>query len=381
VVKLKSPNELVIRENQLTILVLIYRYRCLSNEHLAKIIYKNNPSNIETKKSNVSRQITILKNYGMIDSEKSLKNSKELFHFLTSKGVEYVKRHLEIDRQNSNAGFGRILGDFNAQQLKKINSNMEHYKIFLDLVTKSNTLSKFNIRHNLYSVRKYGINDRVRPDGELQLLGDPDQLCALECDTGTERYSQLLEKFNNYKRYFDYCNENNQKIPWVAILFVRNKEHKSYKSDERWHTIIKAAIEGLGDYCFKISVIIDATYLPFNFLKHLLKNDKEKLRSIGINITDDNNLPKLKTEIGNEENNNKFLLERDKNRDEIIKLELENESLRRWIELPDEQKLKKIGILKKEQDVEKREAFINDYVEKNFEKRKIVRFPLLVFND
>ncbi len=51
-----------------------------------------------------------------------------------------------------------------------------------------------------------------------------------------------------------------------------------------------------------------------------------------------------------------------------VKKELEKEALSLWEEKPTEERMKKVGWFRKEEDSDKRDLFIKDYVDDNFEE-------------
>lgn len=105
---------------------------------------------------------------------------------------------------------------------------------------------------------------------------------AIEIDTGSERHDQLVAKFDNYKRYFDYCTKNKLEIPLRVILFhtKNGNEPIPLEKDTRWINIFKAAVEGFSYYCWEIPI------MGFNRtpLSSLLKKEQDLLAEIGVSI-------------------------------------------------------------------------------------------------
>lgn len=255
-------NKISNKQKQVTI--LLYRYRALTNEHLRRLIFGHLGSDSNGQKANISRYTAGLRNMKLIESFSCYPYSKEYIHCLTTKGVEFVKEQVIIDSDNPLVGFDGIhFGDFSTTILKPGLKNLEHTMMLLDFAFKINA----DVRHNLYAVKNYFYLDRitdnqfyqkagkVRPDGEI-LTKKNGLLGCIEIDTGSERFEQLVAKFNNYRRYFDYCVKNDIKIEWEAMMFVCKESNIEIKKDLRFKTIIKAVCEGLQYYVWSFDVLI-----------------------------------------------------------------------------------------------------------------------------
>lgn len=197
---------------------------------------------------------------------------------------------------NPLAGFkGEYMGDFEASMLKPGQKNIEHMMMFLNFSIKYK--DKFEIRHNLYAPRAYKYiyederniiykNGKIRPDGECRSKG---KIYTIEIDTGTERYTKLLEKFKNYKRYLDYCIQENIEHPWYGLILVCKETNVEFERDTRLHSILKAACEGLSYYCWSFPImILRSEKKPFNLFNQL-KIDIKPLTNIGCNIPSEEN--------------------------------------------------------------------------------------------
>lgn len=253
-----------ISDKQQQVAILLYSYRGLTNEHLRRLIFGHLSSDNNGQKANISRYTAALRKIKLIESFSCYPFTKELIHCLTSKGIEFVKEQVIIDPENEKAGFdGKHFGDFSATLLKPGIKNLEHTMMFLEFAIKYKSRQ---IRHNLYAVREYHYIDKtsdhrfyeklakVRPDGEM--IGKKGELLCIEIDTGSERYEQLLLKFENYKRYFDFCITNDFNIAWDGMAFVCKESSIDMMRDQRLHTIIRAACEGLQYYVWDFNVQI-----------------------------------------------------------------------------------------------------------------------------
>lgn len=281
-----------ISEKQLQALIFLYKYRGLTNEHLRILIFGHLDSTPEGQKANISRYVAGLRKMKLIESQSCYPYSKELIHYLTNKGVEFVKTQIAIDPEGYEmAGFNdEPYGNFEATLLKPPLKNKEHTMMFLDFSIQHR--KHINIRHNLYAVQEFhfyqsvsnttGIYKpgKIRPDGEILL--DKGYLFSLEIDTGTERYEQLVAKFNNYRKYLDYCIENDLAAAWVGMLFVCKESNLPIEKDVRVHTIIRAACEGLKYHCWNFYLqIFRGDHIKLNTL---LVEDEMFFKRLGIPI-------------------------------------------------------------------------------------------------
>lgn len=282
-----------ISDKQDQVIKSIYKYRALTNEHLRKLIFGHLHSNPNGQKANISRYTSDLKKKKLIQSFSCYPYSKELIHCLTPKGVEYFSEFVLTDSENPMAGFKDYTpGDFDAGILKPGLKNLEHTMMYLDFAI--NFRNKLDIRHNLYAVKEYLFYDydnpignsvsakvkKVRPDGEILREG---MIFSLEIDTGSERFGSLLEKFLNYKRYFDRCIEEEIEPKWSGMLLVCKKSNLEFSRDQRLHTILKAACQGLQCYSWTFPIHIFQRKNNV-ILSELLINNKNLLEAINIPI-------------------------------------------------------------------------------------------------
>jgi hypothetical protein len=280
-----------ISNKQKEVLIMIYQYRGLTNEHLRNLIFGHLESEPSGQKANISRYTSELRDKKMLESFSCYPYSKELIHCLTNKGIEFVKEHISIDPDSKLAGFkGQPHGDFSAPMLKPGLKNLEHTMMYLDFVVRFR--AQLDIRHNLYAVQEfqyfhkisphsgYYKKGKVRPDGEV--FANQQNLFTLEIDTGSERLEQLTAKFDNYRKYFDYCLKHEVDSAWTGMLFVCKQTELDLEKDLRLHTILRAAVAGLQHYCWTFTVQI---YRGKGIvLGQLFQEQEDLFRRLGISI-------------------------------------------------------------------------------------------------
>src|SRR5690606_2750983 len=144
-----------ISDKQEQILIYIYKYRALTNEHLRKLIFGHLESNPDGQKANISRYISGLRKMKMIGSESTYPVSKELIHYLTKKGVDFVKERILLGAQEDMfLGFNEEPhGDFDVAMLKPALRNKAHTMMHLNFIIEYRNI--LNVRHNLYAVQDF----------------------------------------------------------------------------------------------------------------------------------------------------------------------------------------------------------------------------------
>ncbi|WP_096201874.1 replication-relaxation family protein [Bacillus sp. FJAT-45350] len=288
-------NGQLIRLKQVQILIFLYYVRGATNDQIRRYLYSHCTSKRATQLANTSKFISGLKKMGFINSASCHPYNKGEMNYLTAKAIEYLLESEKImvsapESNDSQLGFDidGVHGTFEYSMLKPPLQFIEHHIMTVDFYLKYVRNTSF--RHNLYCVRSYKYvdiegnyskNGKLKPDGEI--LNNTGSLIALEVDTGSERYKDLVKKFENYKRYFDYCVENDIKVPYIAILFYtkRFEDNLPLEEDKRYQTILKAAVEGLKYYCHEVVIMLK---FKDSYLKNLMQEKKELLNNLGISI-------------------------------------------------------------------------------------------------
>lgn len=276
-----------VSQKQKEILILLYRYRGLSNEHLRKLLYSYSKSDKSGQKANVSRLTKQLRENKYIQTASWYPHTKHYIHSLTKKGVDFLRQEIEINPSNPFVGFHNIFGDFEASLLKPPIG--KHHLMLVDFIS---DYPNIQLRNNLYSAQKYE-NKKLRPDAEILFKNN---FYAVEVDTGTERYEQLLEKFQNYYNFYYYCQNNNNNIifPWSGIFFLNKRRETDFKTDFRYHTILKAATDGFKELCW----VVPIKGIEKISLTNLMKEHQQLLKNHNIHIP--KNIQRTKVLISNQ---------------------------------------------------------------------------------
>jgi hypothetical protein len=87
------------------------------------------------------------------------------------------------------------------------------------------------------------MDGKIRPDAEI-ILPNGDAYW-LEVDRSTESHSQLLAKFQNYKNFLSYLEENNLPIPFKGIIFLADEKQQMYGMNRRWMNILSAYLKSM----------------------------------------------------------------------------------------------------------------------------------------
>lgn len=350
-------NNVKVRNKQHAILVFLYRFRGATNEQIRRYLYGHCDSKRATQLANTSKFVSQLKKDKMIRFSSCLPYRQGEINYLSPKGIQYIFDTCDIDVSNDpDKGFEEPFGEFEYDTLKPPLNYLEHHLMYVDLVLKE---QKYTHRNSLYAVKKYTYektigregyigNARLRPDGEM-LVETKDQklIAAIEVDTGSERYQHLVEKFRNYKRFFDYCTTNDLDIPYFAIYFQtkQSEQNRGWLNDKRAITVLKAASEGLSYYCWDIDVFISNRCS----MKRLLYKDLSDLERSGVHI------PPKENPIAAE-------IESAKRKKEAAK-QAQLEEMRRRQEQEKKAEMERQERLLKQQAVEK-EKFLQEVMEK-----------------
>lgn len=159
---------------------------------------------------------------------------------LTEKGYELYKELNDVGYNYIGEGW------FNASDMGDISYGTFTHNIrqlaHLDLVNSATvnlirTKHVTQIRNNLYAAKGFsfkGKEYKLRPDLEFRIN---EEIYYVECDTGSESHEQLLQKFENYRLYYDSEVEKTFNILFV----VPDKSNGNY--DRRWTNILAAYLK------------------------------------------------------------------------------------------------------------------------------------------
>ncbi|MDE3840260.1 hypothetical protein C0966_13035 [Bacillus methanolicus] len=265
-----------ISETSMKLLTLLFYYRGMTALQLAKMYFKShNPTAVQ--KSSVHNYLRKLKDQKLVTSKKlDGDNYVGSLYYLTQAGLEVVKSLLNIE--DGQTGTGYILANENKEDTqadleygiyKPPMEQIHHHLILIDFFVRLRLMSNQQVDHRLsmYASKEYEYNGKeakIRPDAEVVLPYD--RHYCIEIDRATESHSQLIQKFENYRHYFEYAEEINEKLP-TAIVFVTDEKQYQYGMNRRWTNVLAAYLKTMGDYALKVNLFM----LPLNKVEHFIR--------------------------------------------------------------------------------------------------------------
>ena len=254
---------MLLDDRRIEVLNYLLDYRSMNAKQMTSLIYMTLHYTVSNLKQ-VQRELRELKDKGLvstflyseplIDDEGIYKTQKVSMYFLTSKGYQYILDYFDVIPGQQGLGYFLTdnfqYGDIPYEVQKPPTCLIEHHLMatnaFVQLCMYGN---KFPHRNNLYAAKKFGDNNRLRPDAEVVVNN---KNYFLEFDRNTENHEKLVEKFLNYSGYFDTLSDVELKRQG-KIIFVMSKG-KGIK--RRWNSLLAAYFKGLGRYCYNIELIL-----------------------------------------------------------------------------------------------------------------------------
>lgn len=250
-------------ERGLDILKELFFYRGMTGKQLVIFITKTSSYTLSEEKS-VYNYLRTLKNNGLVESFRLQDTiSRGSIFYLSKKGLELIKDILNIDEGQSGSGilphnekttFWDIPYDYQTPPLKQPAHHLMQTQFMANLFADQEHIVSHRI--NLYAAKIYmykGKKYRFRPDAELFL---PTGTFCVEMDRATESHDQLIQKFETYKRYLEYCKENEIKTYINTILFVVEGKKRDHGIRRRWNNILSAFLKGMKDDYPKIRLVL-----------------------------------------------------------------------------------------------------------------------------
>jgi hypothetical protein len=265
-----------ISETSMKLLALLFYYRGMTALQLAKMYFKShNPTAVQ--KSSVHNYLRKLKVQKLVTSKKiEADNYAGSLYYLTQTGLELVKSLLNIE--DGQTGTGYILANEDKEDTqadleygiyKPPTEQIHHHLILIDFFVRLRLMSDQQIDHRLsmYASKEYEYNGKeakIRPDAEVVLPYD--RHYCIEIDRATESHSQLIQKFENYRHYFEYAEETSEQLP-TAIVFVTDEKQHQYGMNRRWTNILAAYLKTMGDYALKVNLLM----VSLNKIDHFIQ--------------------------------------------------------------------------------------------------------------
>lgn len=266
------------------ILTYLLYYRGMTALQLTQIYYEVQQP-IPTQKSNIHNYLSKLKKQGLVDSKKvnDPLHCGSLY-WLTPIGLDTAKDLLNIDIGATGTGYIYSLdnqyesqADLPYEIYAPPRKQVEHH---LSLIDFFNTL-RWNFFDDEYIVHRLSMycsveyptsnkQTKIRPDAEIVLpAGD---VYWIEIDKATESHSKLLNKFYNYKHYFNYLKQNKHPFPMKGILFVTDSKQHTNGLKRRWASILSAFLKVMDSNDVDVRLL----FTPLNKLEQTLRFEMQR---------------------------------------------------------------------------------------------------------
>lgn len=280
------------------ILSFLLYYRGMTALQLTQMYYEvQQPLN--TQKSSIHNYLSKLKKQGLVASKKiNDPLHPGSLYWLTPLGLDTAKDLLNIDIGTTGSGY--IFSDDNQQQTQADlpyeiyvppQKQVEHHLSLIDFFNtiRWNFFDDEHIPHRLsmYCSVEYPNGNKqtkIRPDSEIVLQnGD---VYWIEMDKATESHSKLLNKFYNYKHYFEYLKENKLPFPMKAILFVTDTKQHEGGLKRRWSSILSAFLKVMHPDDIDVRLLLT----PLNKLEQTLRFEmqRKELEAVARHFLDTN---------------------------------------------------------------------------------------------
>lgn len=266
------------------ILEYLFSYRGMTALQLAQMYYEVEQP-MSTQKSNIHNYLSKLKKKGLVDSKKvNDPLHPGSLYWLTARGLEATKDLLNIDIGVKGNGY-IFLNDSSYQTHADLpydiyappKIQVEHHLLLIDFF---NTLRRdfyeddyITHRLSMYCSVEYPFGNnqtKIRPDAEVVLPnGD---VYWIEIDRATESHSKLLNKFYNYKHYFDYLKQNKLPLPFKGILFVTDTKKHTVGLKRRWSSILSAFLKVMHQNDVSVRLLLT----PLNTLEQTLRFEMQR---------------------------------------------------------------------------------------------------------
>lgn len=225
--------------------------------------HSENPD-VENKEKSVRKLIGKLLEHGLV-AEKVIPKSKAHYTYLTEDGLELISTALKIPTGNVGTGYNGDYGDFNYELYVPPATKVAHHLSLVDFFLMLDHLKAkypnldIDYRDNRYVSEKYVLLDqgsrqgtrKFMPDGEVKLSG---RLYPVEIDMGSERFKELVEKFEKYAEFLETLKEQGRPLP-NGIFFISGSVEDPAQFKRRWDTVSAAFLQGMERWAPHINLI------------------------------------------------------------------------------------------------------------------------------
>lgn len=251
-------------ERGLDIMKELFFYRGMTGKQLVTFITKTSNFTLSQEKS-VYNYLRTLKNNGLVESHRLQDTiSRGSIFYLSRKGFDLMKDVFNIEEGGIGNGtipihektiFGDMPYELHSPPLKQPAHHLMQIEFYSHLIMDQESVVRH--RNNLYAARSFtykGEKNRLRPDAEVSLLTG---LCCIEIDRATETHEQLVQKFETYKRYLDFCEDDEYvRTPIKTILFVVEGKKREYGIRRRWNNVLSAFYKGMKERYWEVNLIL-----------------------------------------------------------------------------------------------------------------------------
>lgn len=247
----------------------IYTFRCLTLRQTYRIYVKYD--NITIKE-----YITVVKNMLQSEFVKMMqyptKTGSNYALFITNKGIGILKQASLIELEVYNPDTGKVKKGYNTEaaleMLPRLVNHQVHLNQFvIDFMNKIKSTNCYDYKNKpleYYDEKFMSKYTCIRPDGMIQL--DKVDL-FLEMDMLSENFSQLKQKWINYRNFMRSIEYRNSKSKIIVLFIFPDDESIQDKIQNRINVVRKSLTDTIVD-CFddKFDIYIGTKTYLFGYL-------------------------------------------------------------------------------------------------------------------
>lgn len=217
----------------------IYNFKCLSEEQIYQLHYKNKETDEDVSKSYANKKIKDLEEIGVIKKVNGIDKSG---YFLTTLGVDVVRTAYDLPANIYDVKTKVIKrGYYKASELmlspRLIPHQLALNQFIVDFISRD-----YNIYWRYYDEKHISQFNNIRPDGLLHLLNID---YFIELDMASESKNQLYEKWENYRYFLESLEFSYVERKIVVLFIVENTANPKARIDLVKHTIEERILDKL----------------------------------------------------------------------------------------------------------------------------------------